>query len=230
MKELLKRWLSRYVSDRLIAEVAVEVRVIFASTIPNFLFPWRRRRITQARTRTELSINLGCGPDRIPGWFGVDFLSPSADLQIDFRLGLPFADGSCRFLFCEHVFEHLDRPQLRRVLNECYRIMASGGAVRIIVPSLESYARAYIDNDLNFSKIDIPQLEPPNMTECLNTVFYLPTHRYIHDFSTLTADLQQAGFTDIRRSEQNNSRFAAFGIDCQLEHRRIDSLYVEAVK
>ena len=40
----------------------------------------------------------------------------------DVHRGLPFVDGSCRFVFSEYVFEHLDPTELHEVASESHRL------------------------------------------------------------------------------------------------------------
>jgi predicted SAM-dependent methyltransferase len=64
---------------------------------------------------------------------------------MDLRCELPLADNTTRLIFTEHVLEHLDYDRdLAFVMSEFYRVLKPGGAVRIIVPDLEKYCRAYV--------------------------------------------------------------------------------------
>jgi predicted SAM-dependent methyltransferase len=218
----------RVVSKRLLDEVSWEIRASSVLVYRNT--PSGRRAYASARTLRDVKLNIGCGDVKPEGWFGIDVSgSGSADLRVDIRNGLPFADGSCRFIFSEHVFEHLDLEQLAVVLKECRRVLAPAGAIRIVVPDLARFARAYCDDDREFIR-DVWMPQDASPTELLNGVFALPTHRFIHDFSSMSRALKRAGFVDIERQVCGRSRFAELCVDSGFLHRCQDSLYVEALK
>jgi SAM-dependent methyltransferase len=53
--------------------------------------------------------------------------------------GLPFTDGSIRSIITHHSFEHVG-PGFERLMEECYRVLAWDGIMRIIVPLFPSYS------------------------------------------------------------------------------------------
>ena len=61
--------------------------------------------------------------------------------------GLPVRTGSCQGVYCSHVLEHLALNDFRKALGETYRILASGGIFRLVVPDLERQVRNYLDDD-----------------------------------------------------------------------------------
>src|SRR5690349_15317956 len=60
-------------------------------------------------TRQPLRLNLGSGCRSRPGFVNVD-LHDDADLRVDLRERLPFADDAAEAIYSEHFFEHLDYP------------------------------------------------------------------------------------------------------------------------
>ena len=228
IKQRFKAVLCRYVPERTLEELAVHTRVLLRTSIPNAVLPSRRRKIKSARTLCGIKLNIGCGSDRNEGWFGIDFISPLADLQYDVAYGLPFADRSCRLIFAEHVFEHFDRRTLRFVLQECLRILVPGGSIRLIVPNLRAYIDAYNQNDGRFSAAAYTTQGHLESYELMNDVFYVTTHRWIHDFDSMRSELRRAGFVDIEQMDQHITRCPEFSIDNPENHRRAASLYVEA--
>jgi SAM-dependent methyltransferase len=94
----------------------------------------------------ELKVHIGCGGHELPGWINVD--NHPAPLAIDLDWGLPLPSGSARYVFLAHLLEHLFHPvQSSRLLAEIRRVLAPGGVVRIVVPDIEKYLRAYVDGD-----------------------------------------------------------------------------------
>lgn len=227
MNPTLKKSLAKVLPPRLLGELHVEADALLA-TAANSVLPWRRATVSRARTLKGLKIEIGCGPFRHEGWYHVDFRTKTAELRVDVRRGLPFAEGSARYIFSEHVFEHFELAELRKILAECYRVLEPGGAIRLVVPDLESFAKAYCRRDAGWIRAATGREASP--AECMNEVFYVLTHRFIHDFSSMSAALEAAGFREICRSSCGQSRFPGLNLDSGLPHRRLDSLYVEAVR
>jgi predicted SAM-dependent methyltransferase len=76
-----------------------------------------------------IRLQVGCGNNKLPGW-------ENHDADMDITKPLPFEDGSVDIVFGEHILEHLDCHEAYRFLEECYRILRFGGAVRMAVPSV----------------------------------------------------------------------------------------------
>ena len=66
-------------------------------------------------------------------------------MRHDLRKGIPFADNSVDAVYHSHVLEHIDRAAVPGFLTEIHRVLRPGGIHRIVVPDLESQARAYLD-------------------------------------------------------------------------------------
>ena len=97
----------------------------------------------------ELKVHVGCGGHELAGWINVD--NHPAPLAINLDWGLPLPTGSARYVFVAHLLEHLFHPaQSSRLLAEIRRVLAPGGVVRIVVPDIEKYLRAYANGDEAF--------------------------------------------------------------------------------
>jgi SAM-dependent methyltransferase len=90
-------------------------------------------------------LNIGCGHRHHPAWVNLDMrASAPGVIEHDLRAPLPFPDGTFDLVYHSHTLEHLDRAEGERLLRECFRVLAPGGVVRIVVPDLEQIARAYL--------------------------------------------------------------------------------------
>jgi predicted SAM-dependent methyltransferase len=223
----LKPTIARYFPIRLLQELRIEFEGA-AQHFASRVIPRRAMSLSRARRLRDIKLMIGAGDihDR-DGWYTIDFRS-AANFQIDIRRGLPFADRSCRFIFSEHVFEHLDMEELRRVASECYRVLEPGGVMRIVTPDLEKWARAYVANDEAFFHAFWPGMT--SFADAINEIFYVPTHRFIHDFRSLSAELTRQGFSPVHRSAWRESSFSELNLDAEWAHRRLESLYIEAVR
>src|SRR5437773_1821181 len=94
-----------------------------------------------------LKVNVGCGNEPFSGWTNLDLEPQSrADVLWDITDGLPFANDSCAFIYCEHFLEHLQVQQGVRFLAECHRSLQKNGVVRIGMPSAMELIRHYYEN------------------------------------------------------------------------------------
>lgn len=91
-------------------------------------------------------INLGSGNTRFLGWTNLDYSGgqkkiPSFYIDVDFDLTggkpLPFVDNSVDYVFCSHVFEHLNEKTVLHICSEVFRILKNHGIFRVIVPNPE---------------------------------------------------------------------------------------------
>ena len=171
----------------------------------------------------ELKVHVGCGGHELPGWINVD--NHPAPLAINLDWGLPLPTGSARYVFVAHLLEHLFHPaQSSRLLREIRRVLTPGGVVRIVVPDIEKYLRAYANGDDAFFAERRRQRGLP--VELTNLETLLPYagagatpdalfehHKFGYDFATLARALEQAGFVDVRRCGYQQSPHAELRVD-----------------
>jgi len=90
-------------------------------------------------------INIGCGSIHHPDWINLDVASDDpAVMSVNIIQGLPFERSSVSVCYSSHVLEHLDKKAAASFLTECFRVLSSGGVVRLVVPDLEVIAREYL--------------------------------------------------------------------------------------
>ena len=75
------------------------------------------------------NVQFGCGRNRLSGWY-------NHDSDVDISKKLPFASGMIDNIFLEHSLEHLSPNEALSFLDEAYRILVVGGAIRVVVPSV----------------------------------------------------------------------------------------------
>jgi predicted SAM-dependent methyltransferase len=194
------------------------------------LSPGQIRALRRLRKGKDWRIHFGCGDKPAEGWINVDGVpNPRAELFLDLRRPLPLATGSADCIFSEHVIEHLRDEEADRFFRECHRILKPGGAIRLVTPDLEKFARAYLADDRDFFLRASP--EAPEAVNALNLLFRRSGHHnYIFDYGELERFLRRAGFPDVRRSSFGHSARPGMNLDCSDDQRRAESLYVEAFK
>ena len=95
--------------------------------------------------RQMTKLNFGCGSRIAKGWINIDFHPASPEVQqVNLLSRLPFPDNYFDVVYSSHTLEHFSRDVGERILRECFRVMKSGGIIRIVVPDLEKSCREYL--------------------------------------------------------------------------------------
>lgn len=200
----------------------------------NRFSPVQKRRVDALRQLREVRLHLGCGRRVMPEWTNVDcFAAEGIAFECDFRDALPFADGAVQMLYTEHVLEHLEEENALALLRECHRVMAPGAVIRLGIPDLEIFIRAYLSGDSEFfrhaSGIGSPSRPLDTPARVINQMARMGGHhRFAWDFETMKSAFESAGFTQVNKGRAGFSRHDGLCLD-DPEHA-FETLYVEAVK
>jgi len=196
----------------------------------------------------EVKLNIGCGTSAIEGWVNIDN-SPSILLsrlplgrrifrtpdwprgvrRADVRKGIPFLDSSVSIVYSSHTFEHFTYDESCVVTRECFRVLKPGGILRIVVPDLGIMVRDYLADiaDPMASHRFVSRLL---LTTSVRDILHAGAHhKQMFDARSLCYMLQAAGFPAPELSAFGSSRIAEIA-KIELESRRSESLYVEAVR
>ena len=196
----------------------------------------------------ELKVNIGCGTSGIKGWVNIDN-SPSILLsrlplgrrifgtpdwprnvrRADVRKRIPFPDGSVSCIYSSHTFEHFTYEESRGVAQECFRVLRSGGILRIVVPDLGIMVRDYLADTAHplASHRFVSRLL---LTSSVRDMVHAGAHhKQMFDAHSLAHMLREAGFLAPELSTFGSSRIAEIA-EIELESRRCESLYVEATR
>ena len=138
----------------------------------------------------------------------------------DIIKGLPVKDNSCDGLYSSHTLEHLALNDFRVALKNAYRILKEGGVFRCVVPDLEWIARTYVEsldsgNDeasLNFINTTLMGIKerPRSMKGFLSSFFGNSHHLWMWDSKSLSRELENVGFIEIRECKFNDSNDQMF--------------------
>lgn len=191
---------------------------------------WKKRWLL--RKHDDLHINIGNGSLKHGNWINVD-CRPSLqdeDLVFDLRRRWPLKSQSVSHIFAEHVFEHFSYPaNIEHVLQECHRVLRGNGTLRIIVPDAERYLTAYSLNDEEFLRR--VRTDASLKMQAVNQVFRESGfHKYAYDYETMKDLLERAGFSEVRRSSFRTSACPDLNLDLDEPERKLESLYVEALR
>jgi len=182
------------------------------------------------------------------GWHVMDIAS-TADYVHDLNSTEPFQldDNSVDAIYTSHTLEHILPEYQENVFSEMYRVLRSGGKIRIVVPDVERAIRAYVDKDYTFL---LSSNNPGKMGSLLDDPLcylsswfftyyseekskrvgrrpFLGGHVMAFNFNILKQYLCKAGFSDICRMGFNNGSEIFDG--CDLSRYSGNSIFVEAV-
>ena len=122
-----------------------------------------------------MRLNLGCGHvPKAAGVIGLDIVAwPTVDVVHDCEvIPWPFTDAQFQSILAWHLFEHLKPWRMVDVMNECWRVLQSGGLLKIGMPAPNSFGfyqdpthirtwnevtPRYFDPDYTFYKIYEPK-------------------------------------------------------------------------
>lgn len=204
-------------------------------TLRRYLNPAAWFELGRLRARRNLLINVASGPYVLDEFVNLELRAYHPDvMRWDCRRNLPIADDSCSGIRIEHFLEHLDpRDEVPQLLGDCYRALAPGGVLRIVVPDVARFMAAYVARDkAAFDALAVVDPFPPDLPTWIDIVNHSfhqwHEHRWGYDVENLTWFLTAAGFSEVTVSHYGASRLAPLGRDRD-EHAPY-SLYVEAVK
>jgi predicted SAM-dependent methyltransferase len=189
--------------------------------------------LDRSAIRRKDYLDVGCGPQMHEQFINLDYgWRPGLDACWDIRKGLPLDDASVRGIFTEHCLEHIPLGSADAVLAEFRRVLRPGGRVRIVVPDGELYLTRYADVLAARTAKRLPYAdEDPHRgiyspILSVNRIFRAHGHQFIYDYDFVRRLLEDHGFVDVRREQYRSGQDPVLLIDS--EHRRIESLYVEA--
>jgi SAM-dependent methyltransferase len=172
------------------------------------------------RTHPVPKLQLGTGPNPLPGWLNTD-LFPDVDpehrselVRLDAAKPFPLADMSLDYVFSEHQIEHIAEADARLMVEECFRVLKPGGRIRLSTPDLWAIVRLYEDPlgdaEHHYVAWVMTRFRPGiswGNPRChvINHIFKDHGHQFIYDYETLSALLEGAGFREVIRCEPGES-------------------------
>ena len=201
---------------------------------------WRsaRRRALERRLAGKgiRKLNLACGNQKVPGYFGIDLVE-GADLRLDLaRTDLPFAASSLEAVVCMSAINYFTRARAQQLAREMHRVLRAGGVCRVGVQDMKSLAERYVrgDREFFFQKLadGRERFEGPTLGDKFAAWFYgyaVGAHRceYFYDFESLAHLFREAGFGVVERKAFRESRIAEAAL---LDNRADQMFFLEAVK
>jgi predicted SAM-dependent methyltransferase len=140
-------------------------------------------------------------------------------IHYDLSYGIPFEDESVNIIYSSHFLEHLPRKTALNLLSESYRVLKSGGIIRICIPDL-AYAVALYAGGEKEKMLDSYFFIDDQES-------YFARHKYMYDLELIEKMLQKAGFRETVRYSYQKGAVPDLTI---LDNRPDDTLFVESKK
>lgn len=167
-------------------------------------------------TNNCLYVYLGSGGDYIDGFTHLDnnyrkinkHGKKHLEILADLRDPLPFKNGEVDLFYSIHTFEHLTYTEAVKLLEECFRCLADGGTIRVVVPDMDSMIDDYINertfetSDWEVSK-DFPLA---NSSQLFVSRILYHDHYYIYNWKLLGDMLRTVEFHNVTRCPPGRSR------------------------
>jgi SAM-dependent methyltransferase len=132
----------------------------------------------------------------------------------DIVTGLPEKANSCDGVFCSHILEHLAYNDFKTALKNTWSILKPGGIFRGIVPDLkaaiDNYVKTYDSADspasefMGYTMLGIESRER-GLAGTIKAAYGNSKHLWMWDFKSISFELTNAGFKNIRRCEYADS-------------------------
>ena len=137
---------------------------------------------------------------------------------LDLFKRLPFPDDSFQYVFSSHVFEHLPRASLMRLLKELRRVLRPGGTMRVSVPDLTIMVKGYREEDGDAFVKAIFEIDQANAKN---------RHHWMYNECSMRATLSSTGFVGVTRHQYRQGKCPDLEL---LDNRPEHSLFMEADK
>jgi len=205
----------------------------------------------------RLYVNYGCGHEAFENYLNFD-ASPTLRLEQlpfigklinkngsrfpdsvrygDIVKGLPIPADYCHGIYCSHILEHLSLNDFRTALLNTRNILRPGGIFRFVLPDLEYLAMQYLTNNTSESAYDFMEQTylgviktPRSFLEVLSDLFGNSKHLWMWDYKSISKELCDVGFLDVRRAYFGDSQDLHFNL-LENEARWVNCLGVECRK
>jgi len=158
---------------------------------------------------------------------------PASVLYGDIVRGLPVGNQSCVGIYCSHVLEHLALDEVRKALRNTKSLLKVGGTFRLVVPDLAYHIRQYGQNTTTGSALEFmratglgEESRARGWKGLVQELLGNSRHRWMWDLSSLTSELVNAGFENVRRASIGDSADPMFS-RVEREDRWINCLGIE---
>lgn len=174
----------------------------------------------------QVFINIGSGNQKLSGFINID-IEPGADIRVDVRDGLPFANKSVQGLYSEYFIEHLTQGEGLAFLRDCRRVLVPNGVLRIATPDLDALVDDFVSDRRHPDWERFGYDWVGNRCEMLNLAMREWGHKWLYNEEEIVRLASIAGFKLMKRCARGESDHPMFR---GRETREGSRLVVEFVK
>ena len=137
-----------------------------------------------------IKLHLGCGDKRIEGYTNIDVrYIPGVDEINNVRFLRNYKNNSVSLIYACHVLEHFSRWEYKTVLTRWFELLKVDGVLRLAVPDFAAICSYYTKTG------DLKSV----MGLLYGGQDYDENYHYVgFDFNSLSNDLKEIGFRDVR--------------------------------
>ena len=151
-------------------------------------------------------LHLGCGRNILDGWINTDYNTAKfgGSEYLDVTKKFPYNNNSVDYIFSEHMIEHITYHEGKFMLEESFRVLKSGGKIRISTPDLKFLIKLYNEDKTELQKRYIEysfkeyKLDGNSDTFVINNFHRDWGHIFIYDEKTLKSLFELIGFFDLK--------------------------------
>ncbi len=182
----------------------------------------RNAPVPNKRSLTD-KLHIGCGKCLLDGWINTDIKPCSDDiLYMDITKPFPFQDNFFKYIFSEHVCEHITFKDYISSLSEIHRVLKPGGVYRVAMPTLDFLLNLYDkpNNALHSKYIQWSNDSFGFADQCLksftskdlavitlNNFMHNWGHKFIYSNEMTEHILKIAGFRNVKRCNIGESHY-----------------------
>ena len=153
-----------------------------------------------------IKLHLGCGRNILDGWINTDYNTAKfgGSKYLDVTKKFPYDNNSVDYIFSEHMIEHITYHEGKFMLEESFRVLKSGGKIRISTPDLKFLIKLYNEDKTELQKRYIEysfkeyKLDGNSDTFVINNFHRDWGHIFIYDEKTLKSLFESIGFFDLK--------------------------------
>lgn len=163
----------------------------------------------------------------------ISFLKKENIIWADVTKYIPEHDESVDVLYSSHMIEHLDKEEVKKFLHEAFRVLKSGGIIRLVVPNIRYLVENYLKNGNADNFIESTGLTKSKPKTLIEKLKYLVVgdrhHQWMYDGHSLCRILYLEGFKQIQIMEPGSTNIIEPRV-LNLKERCPESVFVEGTK
>jgi len=176
-------------------------------------------------------INLCGGPVKIEGYTNID-KNNGADIVYDIKNSIPVESNSIEIIVMSQALNYFTYEECKFVIKEIYRVLIPGGIIRVSLPDLKIFAKAYLENDTDFLFQKLPSGKDRFVGKTIGDKFiseayYYGDQKYFFDFGSCAELFHEQGFRHVRQCKYRESIIPNIE---KIDDRPELSFYLEAIK